>query len=120
MALDEVVSQVGLWWPAADEDALQSAAAAWDRAAGELDRAAEVGRAGAAQARSTWSGEAADRFTAAWVGHETALHDDAAGCRALAEALRRYARPSRRRRRGSGSSRSRRARRSSPGSGSRG
>ena len=91
MALDEVVSQVGLWWPAADEDALQSAAAAWERAAGELDRAAEVGRAGATRARGTWAGEAADRFTVAWVSHETVLHDDAAGCRALAEALRRYA-----------------------------
>lgn len=87
----DVVEEVGLWWPAADPDRLRGAAAAWDRAAAELERALEVGRSGAVQARSSWSGEAADRFTATWAAHETALRDDAAGARALGTALARFA-----------------------------
>ncbi|GLZ51285.1 WXG100 family type VII secretion target [Actinomycetospora sp. NBRC 106378] len=87
----DVVEEVGLWWPAADPERLRGAAAAWDRAAADLDRALEVGRSGAAQARSSWSGEAADRFTAAWAAHEAALRADAAGARALGTALTRFA-----------------------------
>ncbi len=83
--------EVGLWWPAADPDRLRTAAAAWDRAGAELDRAREVGWSGTAQARASWTGPAADRFGATWTAHEAALRDDAAGCRALGVALSRFA-----------------------------
>ncbi|WP_444876339.1 WXG100-like domain-containing protein [Actinomycetospora aurantiaca] len=82
---------VGLWWPAADEERLRAAAAAWDRTALDLERALEVGRAGAKAARAGWTGGAADRFAVAWGAHEAALQDDAAGCRALGVALLRFA-----------------------------
>ncbi|WP_433802490.1 hypothetical protein [Actinomycetospora sp. CA-084318] len=87
----DVVEEVGLWWPAADPERLRAAAGAWDRAAADLDRAREVGWSGAAQARATWTGEAADRFASTWTAHEAALRDDAAGCRALGIALTRFA-----------------------------
>ncbi|MDL5160144.1 hypothetical protein [Actinomycetospora termitidis] len=87
----DVVEQVGLWWPAADGERLRTAAAAWDRTAAELERAAVVGRSGADQARAGWSGEAAERFAVSWAAHEVALRDDAAGCRALGVALVRFA-----------------------------
>lgn len=89
--VDEVVSTVGLWWPAADEVALRVAAAAWRHAADGLDRAVDAGRAGAAQAGSHWSGDASGALQRAWREHEAATLDDAAGCRALAAALDRYA-----------------------------
>jgi uncharacterized protein YukE len=91
VGVDEVVSQVGLWWPAADEDGLREAAQAWARTAAALDHAVDVGRAGTAQATAGWSGDAAQRFAQAWQQHETALHDDATGARALSDALTRYA-----------------------------
>ncbi len=87
----DVVEEVGLWWPAADEERLRAAAAAWDRAAAELDRAREVGWSGATAARASWEGGAADAFATTWAAHETALREDAAGCRALGEALVRFA-----------------------------
>lgn len=91
MSVNDVVSRVGLWWPAADEDGLRQAAAAWERTTVALNQAAEVGRAGVAQARAHWSGGAADRFEQAWREHEKALRDDAAGCVAVAGALLTYA-----------------------------
>lgn len=91
MSVDGVVSPVGLWWPAADEDVLFSAADAWGRAAAALDRAGAAGLDGAARAGSTWSGASAEAFDRAWRDHAGALRDDAAGCRALARALRTYA-----------------------------
>jgi uncharacterized protein YukE len=91
VGVDEVVSQVGLWWPAADEAAVRDAAQAWARTAAALDHAVDVGRAGTVQATAQWTGDAAQRFAQAWQQHETALHDDAAGARALADALTRYA-----------------------------
>ena len=66
MGVDEVVSQVGLWWPAADEDGLRDAAQAWARTAAALDQAVDVGRAGAARASAQWAGDAAQRFAQAW------------------------------------------------------
>ncbi|GAA4833292.1 hypothetical protein GCM10023201_21700 [Actinomycetospora corticicola] len=87
----DVVEEVGLWWPAADPDRLRTAAAAWERAGAELDRAREVGWSGTAQARASWAGAAADRFGVTWTAHEAALRDDAAGCRALGVALTRFA-----------------------------
>ncbi|NMO93172.1 WXG100 family type VII secretion target [Actinomycetospora sp. TBRC 11914] len=91
MGVDEVVSEVGLWWPAADEDGLRTASQAWVRLAGALDHAVDVGRAGHARALAGWTGDAAGRFDRAWRQHEAALHDDAAGARALGDALARYA-----------------------------
>lgn len=91
MGVDEVVSQVGLWWPAADEDGVREAARAWVQAAAALDHAVDVGRAGTAQATAPWTGDAAQRFGQAWQRHEAALRDDAVGARALADALTRYA-----------------------------
>lgn len=91
MGVDEVVSTVGLWWPAAEEDAVREAAAVWERTAVALDRAGEVGRAGALRARAQWTGAAADGFEQVWRRHEAELGRDAAGCRALAAALRGYA-----------------------------
>ena len=91
MGVDEVVSQIGLWWPAADEDGVRDAAHAWARTADALDHVVEVGRAGTAQATAGWTGDAAQRFAQAWQQHEAALHADAAGARALADALTRYA-----------------------------
>ncbi|HEY2220968.1 hypothetical protein [Actinomycetospora sp.] len=91
MGVDEIVSEVGLWWPSADEDGLREAAQAWDRMATALDRAVDVGRTGAAQAGAHWHGDAAGRFAGTWAQHETTLHDDAAGARALGAALREYA-----------------------------
>ena len=91
MGVDEIVSEVGLWWPSADEDGLREAAQAWGRMAGALDRAVDVGRAGTAQAVTHWQGAAADTFTSAWQQHETTLHDDAAGARAVSAALTEYA-----------------------------
>lgn len=90
MGVDEVVSEVGLWWPSADEDGMRAASRAWARLAGALDHAAAVGRAGA-QATTGWTGEASHRFAGAWQQHEQALQDDAAGARALSDALVRYA-----------------------------
>lgn len=91
MGVDEIVSEVGLWWPSADEDGLREAARAWDRMAAALDRAVDVGRAGTAQATARWQGPAAGTFARAWQQHETTLHDDAAGARALSAALTGYA-----------------------------
>jgi uncharacterized protein YukE len=91
VGVDEVVSQVGLWWPSADEDGLREASRAWARTAAALEHAGDVGRAGAAQAGMHWTGDAAARFAGAWHDHEAALHDDAAGARALSDALARYA-----------------------------
>lgn len=91
MGVDEVVAEVGLWWPSADEGALRGAAQAWARTADALERAADVGRAGAAQATTGWTGDAAQRFTATWQRHEAALAADAGAARALGEALTRYA-----------------------------
>lgn len=87
----DVVEEVGLWWPAADPDRLRAAAAAWDRAAAELERAREVGWSGATAARAAWEGGAAERFATTWAAHESALREDAAGCRALGVALVRFA-----------------------------
>lgn len=86
----EVLAEVGLWWPAADEDALRRAAVAWERMAGALEDAAEDGPV-AVEAAASWRGEAATRFRDRWGRQERALVDDAAGCRALASALREYA-----------------------------
>jgi uncharacterized protein YukE len=91
VGVDEVVSQVGLWWPSADEDGLRDAAQAWARTAAALDHAVDVGRVGTARATAQWGGDAAQRFAQAWQQHEAALHDDAAGARALSDALTRYA-----------------------------
>ncbi len=91
MDVGKVVSEVGLWWPSADEDGVREAARAWARAAAALDHAGDVGRAGATLAGARWTGEAARRFGGAWTQHEQALHDDAAGARALSDALIRYA-----------------------------
>lgn len=91
MGVEEVVSQVGLWWPSADEDGLREASRAWTRTAAALDHAVDVGRAGTAQATASWTGDAAQRFGASWQRHEQTLHDDAAGARALGDALARYA-----------------------------
>lgn len=91
MGVDEIVSEVGLWWPSADEDRLREAAQAWTRAATALDRAVDVGRDGTAQATTTWRGPAAEAFTQAWLAHERTLQDDAAGARALGAALSEYA-----------------------------
>lgn len=91
MGVDEIVSEVGLWWPSADEDGLRRASQAWVRTADALDHALDVGRVGHAQALAGWAGDAAGRFDRAWREHEAALHDDAAGARALGDALARYA-----------------------------
>jgi uncharacterized protein YukE len=91
VGVDEIVSEVGLWWPSADEDGLREAARAWDRMAAALDRAVDVGRAGSAQATAGWQGPAAGTFAQTWQQHETTLHDDAAGARALSAALTEYA-----------------------------
>jgi uncharacterized protein YukE len=91
VGVEEVVSEVGLWWPSADEDGLREASQAWTRTAAALEHAADVGRAGSAQATSRWTGDAAAGFGTSWQRHEQALHDDAAGARALADALARYA-----------------------------
>ncbi|MCD2197910.1 hypothetical protein LQ327_31525 [Actinomycetospora endophytica] len=91
MGVDEIVSEVGLWWPSADEEKLREAARAWARMAGALDGAVDVGRAGAAQATTHWAGDAARMFAAAWQQHEQTLHDDAVGARALSAALTEYA-----------------------------
>jgi uncharacterized protein YukE len=87
----DVVSEIGLWWPAADEERVRDAARAWTGLAGALDHAGDVGRAGHAQATAHWTGDAAASFTAAWAHHEQALRDDAAGARALGAALTDYA-----------------------------
>ena len=91
VGVDEVVSQVGLWWPSADEGGLREASRAWARTAAALEHAGDVGRAGAAQAGVHWTGDAAARFAGTWHDHESALHDDAAGAHALSDALARYA-----------------------------
>lgn len=91
MGVDEVVSEVGLWWPSADEDGLRTASRAWAKLAGALDHAADVGRAGHARALAGWTGDAAVRFDRAWQQHEAALAADATGARALGDALARYA-----------------------------
>lgn len=91
MTTESIASRVGLWWPATDAVDLRAAAAAWERSASALDHAADVGSSGAALAGTRWSGAGADAFTAAWRRHEIALRDDAAGARALAQALHRYA-----------------------------
>ena len=91
MDVGEVVSEVGLWWPSADEDGVREASRAWARVAAALDHAGDVGRAGAAQAGARWTGDAARRFAGTWQQHEQALRDDAAGARALSDALARYA-----------------------------
>lgn len=91
VGVDEVVSEVGLWWPAADEDGLRAAATAWRRAGDGLENATAVGRSGAALARTSWRGEAAERHDEHWRRHEETLIGDVAACRALADALLRFA-----------------------------
>ncbi len=83
MSVDDVVSQVGLWWPVADEDVLSSAADAWDRAATALDRAGAAGLDGAARVGSTWSGASAEAFDRTRRDHAGVLRGDAVGRRAL-------------------------------------
>lgn len=91
MDLEEVVSRVGLWWPAAQEDRLRQAATAWERASVALDDAVELGDSAARQARAHWDGPAADHFDQAWRTHQKAFGDDAAGCLAVSRALLDYA-----------------------------
>lgn len=91
MGVDEIVSEVGLWWPSADENGLREAAQAWERMAGALQKAADVGRGGTAEATAHWTGETAQAFTRAGQGHEQTLRDDAAAAHALSAALGQYA-----------------------------
>lgn len=90
-AVSGVVSEVGLWWPAADEQGVRDAAARWERAAVGIDRARALGRDASVLARAHAAGAAAAAAAAAWARHDAALGDDAASCRVLAGALTAYA-----------------------------
>ena len=90
-AVSEAAATVGLWWPAADEQRLRSAAEVWDGLAVAVDAASGTGREAAGRTTAAWSGDAAAASVSAWGRQEEALAGQAADARRVSAALREYA-----------------------------
>lgn len=90
--VDTIVSTVGLWWPDAEVEDLRASADAWERAAASLDEVGGRARPTIDRLVTAGEGVTADAVAQRWASIERdGLVPTAAGCRALADALRRYA-----------------------------
>ena len=90
-----VIAKVGLWWPAADEGGLRSAASAWCSFASEVDEAGAESSAAARSLVGSNDGPAVDAFADFWARYDgtagSYLPATADGARAMAEALSQFA-----------------------------